>query len=503
VWIFVAAGALVAGIGGYLYYSQEKAKQYDQAFRKGMTAWNQRDGEGAATQFRKAAKIDPRDPELWVLIGRSEVLSGHADRASQAWEEALRREPGYKPALFERGKEALDRHVARRVPPPVDAQTGWLPLRLEPAGRVEGGAEEAQRITADMREAAGYSPEITKFAKGALFLLEGRYRDAQPGFQGYADQNGWDTTAIILAGIAGYYGALPDRAERTLSEVITRREEKVWLKVRADARYLQGNYEGARADYKESGLEKEAEPLFACRIASQGLVLWLRGDAGTDVTGSSVTKWQDQSKGHHDAAPRDPEKGPQLVPSAFRGHPAILFNGKDDDLHLPDGFEDFSAGLTFFVVAEPMTESSDEWSFVLLGTPSRGAARIEAFIGRRKESEQVVYVAEDLLGQDRPYLAGIPATKEFEEISAIHEPTGEVRLYKRGAPVATGKLIPPRKVLRTRNRVGAGFKGRIAEIIVYNRSLSEMERLGVEAYLKDRYYPDAAPAEKAEKGEKR
>jgi hypothetical protein len=52
--------------------------------------------------------------------------------------------------------------------------------------------------------------------------------------------------------------------------------------------------------------------------------------------------------------------------------------------------------------------------------------------------------------------------------------------------------MPPRKTLRTINRVGAGLKGQLAEVLLYNRSLSELERLGVEAYLKDRYFPDGA-----------
>ncbi|HZE98914.1 MAG TPA: tetratricopeptide repeat protein [Planctomycetota bacterium] len=494
--IIAAAAVLLVGGIAYLLWSQEKAKHYDEAFRKGMTLWTQRDAERALAEFRKAAQVDPRDPELWVLIGRAEVVSGQSVRAAEAWEEALRRRPAYPPALFERAKEALGRHVDRRVPPPVDASTGWLPLRLEPAGRLQGGAEEAQKILADLREASGHSPAFHKFARGAIHLLDGRYRDAHAGLQEYTELTPWDATALGLVGIAGLYGTLPKSAERTLSEALTRRKDSVWVKVRADARYLQGNYEGAREDYRESGLEKEAEPLFARRIPSQGLLLWLRADAGVEVTGTTVSRWQDQSKGKSDAIPKDPAAGPQLVASAIRGLPAILFSGKEDELRLPDGFEDFSAGLSVFVVGEPMTEPVDEWSFILLATPSRGAARVEMLLGRQRDSDQVVYAAEDLQKQSRPFVSGIPPVKEFEDISALHDPSGEVRLYKRGSAVATGTLLIPRKTIRTRNRVGAGLKGRIAEIVLYNRSLSEMERLGVEASLKERYFPAAAPTEK-------
>ncbi len=490
--IIAACVVIVVAGSAFLIWSQKKAADYEEAFKKAMTLWEQRDAERAIAQFRKAALVEARDPELWVMIGRCELVSNHLDRAPEAWETALKHHPGYRPALFERAKEALGRLVARRIPPPVDAATGWLPQRMD----AEPGSDEAKRILADLREASQQDPSFLHFARGAIHFVDGRYREALPGFQEYVDQNPWDATAFALPGIAALYAALPDRAERTLSEALNRRKETAWLKARADARYLQGKVAAAKEDYRDAGLEKEAEPLFARRIPSRGLVLWLRADAGVELNGSSVIRWQDQSNGHNDAAPRDPAIAPQVAASAIRGRPAILFAGKEDELHLPDGLEDFSAGLSMFVVGEPATEARDEWSWLLLATPARGAARIEAFLGRHRDSSQIVYGAEDLEKQTRPFLEGIPPAKEFESVGAIHEPSGTVRLYKRGASVGEKTLLLPRKILRTRNRVGAGFKGRLAEVVLYNRSLTEIERLGVEAYLKDRYFPDAPASDK-------
>ncbi|HEV3026383.1 MAG TPA: hypothetical protein VG457_02365, partial [Planctomycetota bacterium] len=89
----------------------------------------------------------------------------------------------------------------------------------------------------------------------------------------------------------------------------------------------------------------------------------------------------------------------------------------------------------------------------------------------------------------------------FEELGAVQEASGSVSVYKRGVAVATGKLSLPGKMVRNRNRVGTGLKGRLAEILLYNRSLSDLERRGVEAYLKDRYFP--GPAAVAPTPEKR
>jgi tetratricopeptide (TPR) repeat protein len=487
--ILAVAGLLLVSIVAFLYWSQQQAKKYDEAFRKGMKLWNQGEPGRALEELRKAAQTDPRDPELWVTIGRAESASNHADRALEAWEEALRREPGFKPALFERGKEALSRHVARRIPPPVDGSTGWLPLGLEPVERLEGAAEEIRRIRADLKEVE-YVRELAPFAKGASDLLEGRYRSAEASLRAYADLNRWDGGALAILGIARLYGATPGAAERALSDALALREEKLWLRVRAEARYVQGNYEGAKADFAEAGSEKETEPLFARRFPSAGLILWLRADTGLELTGSSVSRWSDQSGGRHDAVPKDPAAGPRVTASAVHGRPAVLFSGKEDELRLPEGFEDFSAGLSVFLVGEPPPPPSDPWSFVYLATASGGALPIELLLGRRRESESLVYSVEDIKIKPVPFVKGKVSLKGFDGFGAVHEPSGAVRVFQRGVLLDTGTLTVPSRVLRTRNRLGLGCKGHLAEILLYNRSLSDLERLGVEAYLQDRYFSD-------------
>jgi hypothetical protein len=423
------------------------------------------------------------------MIGRAELYGGHPDKALQAWEEALKREPGYKPAIFERGKEAIGRAIAQRVGPPVDKATGWLPLGLSASG-----GDDAQKTLAELKEASQHGPMFTKFVRGVIYLLDGKYREAHPPLQEYADANDWDATARALQGIAGHYATHSNRAENALTDALALRNDQAWRQVRAAARYLQGNLDGARTDYRDAGVEPEAEPLFAKRIPSQGLILWLRADVGVEASDAVLTRWKDQSGRGNDGVPKEGVVGPKVTASAVRGKPAVLFAG-DEGLYLPDGFEDFGAGLSLFVVGEPMTEPAETWSFVFLATAARGAGRIETLLGKRRESDQVVYAAEDLQSQIKPFVGGIAPAKAFESFSALHEPSGPARLYKRGAPVANGTLILPRKTLRTRNRVGAGLKGHLAEAILYNRSLSEMERLGVEAWLNGRFF-SPEPAEK-------
>lgn len=492
--IAVSLLIVVAGIG-FLVWSQKKAQHYEEAYKKGEKLWTERQPEPALAALRAAAKIDPDDPGLWLLIGRCEYVLRQPDRAVQAWQEALKRDPAFAPALFERGREAFVRHVAGRMPPPVDPATKWLPQALAPAG----GGDEVTRIMADFRAGSGCSPEAARFAKGAFDLLEGRYRDAYAGLQAYADSTVWDEAGPALAGIAALFAALPDRAEKALSQALLLRPDNPRLQLRAQARYLQGNYEGARADYRDAGVEKEAEPLFATRIPMQGCILWLRADAGVDVTGSSVSAWHDQSPKHHDAIPKESDPGPTLNPSAVRGRPAIGFAGTKDGLKLPDDFDDLGAGLSLFVVGEPQTDAGEPWSFILLATPASGAGMDEAFIGRRRQYDQIVYASETLKSGPQRVVPGVDPAKGADIFGAIHETSEKFRFYKRGQVVGTGTLPVPRKTKRTRNRVGPGFTGPVAEILVYNRPLTELERLGVEVYLEDRYFPAAKGAEAAEK----
>ncbi|HUR38188.1 MAG TPA: hypothetical protein VM222_01790, partial [Planctomycetota bacterium] len=130
--IAVSLVIVLAGVA-LLIWSQKKAQHYDEAVRKGEKLWSERQAEPALSALRSAAKIDDGDPGLWLLIGRCEFVLRHPERAVEAWEEALRRDPACKPALFERGKEAFGRHVARRIPPPIDEATRWLPPALAPA----------------------------------------------------------------------------------------------------------------------------------------------------------------------------------------------------------------------------------------------------------------------------------------------------------------------------------------------------------------------------------
>src|SRR4051812_49129388 len=83
---------------------------------------------------------------------------------------------------------------------------------------------------------------------------------------------------------------------------------------------------------------------------TQGLLLWLRADAGVTQSVGVVSDWADQSGHHQDARQTDPSKQPKWIANALSGHPSIVFDG-DDFMSIPSGFGDFTSGISIFAVA--------------------------------------------------------------------------------------------------------------------------------------------------------
>ena len=74
-------------------------------------------------------------------------------------------------------------------------------------------------------------------------------------------------------------------------------------------------------------------------------------------------------------------------------------------------------------------------------------------------------------------------------------PSGRVTLYRNGSAVATGDTSAPKNTQRKPNAIGKSnsggdplFKGDLFEILLYNRALSDVERVYVEAYLNAKYF---------------
>ncbi len=222
-----------------------------------------------------------------------------------------------------------------------------------------------------------------------------------------------------------------------------------------------------------------------------GLRLWLHADAGVSANASGlVGRWVDQSGGQL-ALQSDSSKKPSLLLNASNGRPAIHFNGTSDYLTLPNIMSGATAGELFVVLRA--TDPTQRHSFLNFGTSPYGISLYPHSDGHIYES----------FGSTAFYDLGQPLldVTQFHLYDAVSSP-GDW----------TSRLNEQLQFTTTNNSVGftsspnlgssdgysgTYFAGDIAEILVYDHSLTATERTKVGTYLNTRYafsVPPAPPA---------
>jgi hypothetical protein len=258
---------------------------------------------------------------------------------------------------------------------------------------------------------------------------------------------------------------------------------------------------GNSCGFNSDCVEGQCTTLSEYPSAVSGQTLWLAADSSVSTTssGDAVTSWADQSGAGNDAsAPSDDSQKPTLTTDPWGGHEALYFDG-DDHLTLPDGFDDWSDGLTMFVVARPTDESADS-RILEFGS---GNQEDNIMVGRDGGSDDLFYDVQNgsnsasrLVGSDglpgRNYLVG----------TVTQQSNGNVTIDRSNSQIGSGSTSLPTTVTRTANYIAGTdfgstpkFEGYIAEIIVYEKALSEKDRKNITHYLADKYrmyHPDAS-----------
>lgn len=213
------------------------------------------------------------------------------------------------------------------------------------------------------------------------------------------------------------------------------------------------------------------------------------------VDGETVTQWTD-AFGSPLAAFVQERNAPIFVPYAISGHAAVRFDGAEDHLRLSVGFEDFTAGMSLFVVARPTTLQAGS-KLVLLGN---GAGQGNLALGRHGSSAALQYFTTNSsasyawFATDEALTAHEPAL--YTVVQGGGEADGQVgaTVSKNGEVVGSQAVYVPPVVTRALNYIGksywdsdGSFAGDIAEIILYNRALSAAEQAAVSTYLVNKY----------------
>lgn len=205
-----------------------------------------------------------------------------------------------------------------------------------------------------------------------------------------------------------------------------------------------------------------------------GLSLWLRADGLTGhADGDPVSTWPDASGACHHATQATASKRPTLRAAQVAGLPAVSFDAADDGMVTP---VDLSKTTTIVAVYTSRAAASGH---VLNGGFS---FFVGPYVGRYR-----AYTGKYLNGPS--VTAGRWVTQTFRQSASLAE------LWIDGARVATStRTVDPGTLLLAREGTySLVLDGSLAELLVYDRTLSDAELTQVHAWLHDRYVPPPAP----------
>jgi hypothetical protein len=241
------------------------------------------------------------------------------------------------------------------------------------------------------------------------------------------------------------------------------------------------------AQLEASSSDKTSHPVDAAApTPSPYLLLWLRADVAVSTEGGHVASWGDGSGHANDARQMDENLRPTLEPTWRGGQPAILFDGVSAFLDLPSVFNDFTEGLTLFVVGD-VADNANCPSFIHF---SNDAESDDISLHLQPDNSFEYEVADQSL---RSKLDAAPP-KQPLMLGVVHEPSHQLQIFSAAAYAALGTMLLPANVLRAMNQIGRSsysqcglLSGHIAEIILYRRPLSADEKTSIEGYLRAKW----------------
>ncbi len=255
---------------------------------------------------------------------------------------------------------------------------------------------------------------------------------------------------------------------------------------------------GARSSpYSSEVVGVPVEPLIPpAELPADGLLVLL--DASNALRdhapGDVVTTWYDASPMGNNAV-ASPFHAPVLQLNSLNGRPVLHFDGVQDHYLLPFGFQDFTQGLSLFMVFRP-TGLQPGFKLLALGN---GGGQQNIVLGRNGVGAGLQYFTNNSIGSvsyfgtaevlaiDQPTLVALA------QGGGTPDGTASVSITANGELVADSTAFVPPVLPRTLNYIGRSywneglFEGDLAEVILYDRTLGAAEEEAVVAYLDAKY----------------
>ena len=231
-----------------------------------------------------------------------------------------------------------------------------------------------------------------------------------------------------------------------------------------------------------------ATPSFALEeqgtVNVEGLSLWLDASYSSSMKlddNGKVIQWADRSGKDHHASQAEPSKRPEYRKEAWDGKPALVFNGINEYLTCPFVPASGADPRTIVIVFQALSAIGRNHIFHY-GTSSEGSAYGLSFDNGTLESNYWGnFFVSDFQFWIKPIIVSLCYDGNYDNI------------YVNGVPV--GKPDKPRNAIKLNTgtkynfHIGSRidpaeyFHGEIAEVIAYDRALSDKERKDNEKYL--------------------
>lgn len=244
-------------------------------------------------------------------------------------------------------------------------------------------------------------------------------------------------------------------------------------------------------------------PMWAATLnLTNNLQLWFRADAGVTTNGSgNVSVWADQSGNANNATNTTAANQPVWVDGALNGLPVLRFDGVNDVLSTL-GSVNVTNGLSIFIVAKNDVRKNYNGIFRIHTSPFSGSAYLEEYwqagntdAGSGNPVHAVNRVVPGgtfgaILTSDAK-----PAVNNYYIYDVLASGNAATQRVQ-GVQTASGSGISVLPYDQAQAHLGIGFggvttsgllDGDMAEILVYNVSLSLSDRNAVEGYLADKY----------------
>lgn len=228
-------------------------------------------------------------------------------------------------------------------------------------------------------------------------------------------------------------------------------------------------------------------------IPRNGLKWWLKGDQGVDLaspvtpsTPEQVASWANQagiSEAVHGGY------GPTLITSDLNSKPVLKFSapiGSSGSRYLTfaPGFQSMASGLTIYALASSALASNAP-----LLSLSDGVLTNEVRLALVSNNADFSIGSNHLSG-------GAPTSTNYNLIEVTHDGINSASLFFNSALAAESPFmgaIP--NVLRNRNFLGTTFNagiydvfdGNLAELLIFDRQVTALERLQIQYYFNQRY----------------